>query len=153
MLYDKCVAAVEAANQAGAIEAILLSQMELEEDDELNLGQVGDAEVEAEENAEPEMMTMAGYWDNFLALEAESKEPWATPADDTDEYREGRAVKFFNLSSKVANDLFALNPEIAGCGCFMSYALSCHAKSSRWAIRSAVHVRLASHWAHRVSIS
>lgn len=32
MLYDKRVAAVEAANQAGAIEAILLSQMELEEE-------------------------------------------------------------------------------------------------------------------------
>ena len=45
------------------------------------------------------MMSNARAWDNFLALVAESNEEWAAPADDTDEYRKQRAVKFFNKAT------------------------------------------------------
>ena len=44
------------------------------------------------------MMKNAAKWDNFLALEAEAKREWAKPEDDTLEYREQRAVDFFNAA-------------------------------------------------------
>ena len=42
------------------------------------------------------MMRDAGYWDDFLALVDLMQEPWAIPADDTDEYRQARATRVFN---------------------------------------------------------
>ena len=56
-----------------------VGELQVEEDDELNLGQISEADLEAEEREEPEMMKQAGYWDNFLALEREAKRPWAHP--------------------------------------------------------------------------
>lgn len=53
-------------------------------------------ELEAEEAAEPTMMRDAGYWDDFLKVVLILQEPWATPEDDTDEYRQARAVRVFN---------------------------------------------------------
>ena len=73
-------------------------ELELDEDDELNLGQVTAEELQQEEQDEPDMMKNAAKWDNFLALEAEAKREWAKPEDDTLEYREQRAVDFFNAA-------------------------------------------------------
>ena len=73
----------------------------------------------------------AQYWDNFLALVAALQRPW--DADDTDEYREERAVEAFNLGEPchpprayrrqhlslcsragalVSNDLIEINPSL-----------------------------------------
>ena len=85
------------------------------------------------------MLTHAGYWDDFVALVADSQKPWAEGADDSDTYREGRALTAFNLGApppsvaasaspplrsyaktvtaagaKVANNLLKLNPTLAG---------------------------------------
>ena len=79
-------------------------ELELEEDDELNLGQVTEEEMEQEERDEPQMMKSARSWDNFLALEAEAKKEWAKPEDDTREYREQRAVDFFNAGNVRCGD-------------------------------------------------
>ena len=68
-------------------------EIELEADDDLN---VTADEIAAEEEEEPMMMTHAKYWDNFLDLVNTCNEEWATPEDDTDEYRKGRAVRAFN---------------------------------------------------------
>ena len=46
------------------------------------------------------MMTHAGYWDHYLDLVRETQRPWAEAADDTDDYRKGRAVKLFNLGAR-----------------------------------------------------
>ena len=59
-------------------------------------------------------MLQAGRWDHFLALCREARREWAPPDEDTDEYREDRAVKLFNVSMHVANDIYALNPDLAG---------------------------------------
>ena len=89
-------------------------ELELEEDDELNLGQRTPEELRKEQAEEPDMMQNAERWDNFLALVAESNRPWASPSEDSDAYREGRAVKAFNLGARVANDIYALNPDLVG---------------------------------------
>ena len=81
-------------------------EVELEEDDELNLGDT-DADVEADEQEEPQMMSHASYWDHFLALVRSTQEPWAAPADDTDEYREKRAVDAFNKGGSLPLPRFA----------------------------------------------
>jgi len=73
-------------------------ELELEEDDELNLGDATEQEMEQEERDEPEMMQNARKWDHFMELEAEAKREWAAPEDDTREYREQRAVDFFNAA-------------------------------------------------------
>lgn len=69
---------------------------EVEEDDELG---VTDDEIAAEAAEEADMMTHASYWDDFLALVADSQKPWAEGADDTDAYRKGRALTAFNLGA------------------------------------------------------
>ena len=53
-------------------------------------------ELQAEEGEEPTMMRDAGYWDAFLKLVDILQEPWAEPAQDTQAFRETRAVKVFN---------------------------------------------------------
>ena len=55
-----------------------------------------DEELQAEEDAEPTMMRDAGYWDAFLKLVDILQEPWAEPEQDTQAFREARAVKVFN---------------------------------------------------------
>ena len=67
--------------------------MELGYDPDL---QPTDEEMQAEEEAEPTMMHDAEVWDDFLALIDIIQEPWAAPEDDTDAYREARAVRVFN---------------------------------------------------------
>ena len=42
------------------------------------------------------MMRDAQYWDDFLSLVDIMQEPWAKPEDDTQAYREKRAVRVFN---------------------------------------------------------
>ena len=71
-------------------------EIELEMTDELHVTQ---AQTDAEAADEPEMMKHAGYWDDFLALMAESVRAWACAEEDTDEYRQGRTVKAFNLGA------------------------------------------------------
>eukprot|EP00965_Chrysotila_dentata_P067811 2243877-Pleurochrysis_carterae.AAC.1 len=39
-------------------------------------------------------------WDNFLAYVIAAEKPWASPENDTDEYRKARAVDFFNLGAR-----------------------------------------------------
>lgn len=89
-------------------------EMDLQEDDELHLGEPSAEDIAAEAEAEPAMMRAADVWDNFLALELEARREWATPEADTDEYRKQRAVAFFNAAIKTARDLRALNPELSG---------------------------------------
>ena len=102
------------ANMAGMLNDE--GELELEEDNELNLGNAQPTveELEVETAAEPAMMKAATVWDNFLELKAEVNTPWAAPADDTDDYRKQRALDVFNKANVVARDLHALNPEISG---------------------------------------
>ena len=58
------------------------------------------------------MMQNAAAWDNFLDMVRESQRPWPQGADDTDEYRKGRALAYFNCTSKVCNDLLRLKPTL-----------------------------------------
>ena len=74
---------------------------ELEIDDDGNIGldeddeelQPTEEELAAEEELLPDMMQCAEYWDNFLALVENIQAPWT---EDTDEYRETRAIAAFN---------------------------------------------------------
>ena len=56
------------------------------------------------------MMANAARWDRFLALVAATQEPWPQGEGDTDDYRKGRALKFFNLVLPVCQDLKELKP-------------------------------------------
>ena len=87
-------------------------ELELEEDDELFIDD--DDREQAAEEVTNELELHASYWDHFLALVRWTQEPWADEDDDTDEYREGRAVEAFNLGNAVACDIVALNPDIQG---------------------------------------
>lgn len=92
-------------------------ELELEEDEELNLGDhegVTEEDLQQEEQEEPAMMEAARKWDHFFELVAESNAEWAAPDLDTDEYREQRAVTLFNKATVVARDIKSLNPELAG---------------------------------------
>ena len=53
-----------------------------------------------EEAEEPLMMSNADCWDRFLALVSASAAPWPQGDADTDDYRKGRAVEYFNLSRR-----------------------------------------------------
>lgn len=65
-------------------------------------------EVAAEENEEPLMMADADRWDRFLEFVREDVQaPWTS---DTDEYREMRAVSYFNRSMACSKDLLELKP-------------------------------------------
>eukprot|EP00965_Chrysotila_dentata_P210087 6185679-Pleurochrysis_carterae.AAC.1 len=59
-------------------------------------------------------MEHAQMWDNFLAYIEAAERPWASPDEDTDEYRKERAVEFFNLAGVLATDIYTLNTELAG---------------------------------------
>ena len=87
-----------ATNEAGEVE------MESESDEEL---EATAAEVEVERALADDLELHAEYWDNFLELVADSQADWA---EDTNEYREQRAVSAFNLGTIVANNLITLNP-------------------------------------------
>ena len=67
------------------------------EDDELFLTP---EELEAEAQEEPQMMAHAAMWDRYLAYVAKTQEEWAAAPADTDEYRKGRAVEYFNLGTR-----------------------------------------------------
>lgn len=92
----------------------------MERDDEY---EPTDEEVAAEEAAEPLMMANAARWDRFLALVRSTAAEWPQGAADTDEYRKGRAVEWFNLINPVALDVFALKPTMESwvfhIGCFI----------------------------------
>ena len=81
----------------------------MEEDDEYA---PTEEEIEQEENEEPLMMQNALAWDNFIALIAETSRPWPQGAADTDDYRKGRALAYFNKMSVVGNDILRLKPEM-----------------------------------------
>ena len=57
-------------------------------------------ELQEEEDELPIMMRDAQYWDDFLALVDVLQEPWADPAQDTQAFRESRAVKIFNAGEQ-----------------------------------------------------
>ena len=67
-------------------------------------------EIAAEDDDEPTMMQNAKYWDDFNALVDEAQKPWATPDDDTDDYRKQRAVAFFNVANVRASTVRAPRP-------------------------------------------
>jgi hypothetical protein len=70
-----------------------------------------DAEtLAAEEREESLMCSNATVWDHFLALVRAIQSPWAEGADDTDTYRQMRALQAFNLAIPVVNDLLRLSP-------------------------------------------
>ena len=58
------------------------------------------------------MMSNADKWDDFLALLRASAEPWPQDDRDTDEYRQGRALRWFNLFARVARGLLELKPTL-----------------------------------------
>ena len=45
------------------------------------------------------MMAHAAMWDRFLSYVGKTQEDWASPENDTDSYREGRALQYFNLGA------------------------------------------------------
>ena len=55
------------------------------------------------------MMLHAEMWDNYLAWVRSVQEPWT---DDSDEYRERRAVEYFNHSMQCSRDLLRLKPTL-----------------------------------------
>ena len=65
-------------------------------------------ELEQEEEEEPLMMQNAARWDNFLELVRASQKPWPQGAEDTVDYRKGRALEAFNLGTRCCRDLVAL---------------------------------------------
>ena len=67
-------------------------------------------ETDAESSVMPDLEEHAGYWDHFLELVRECHGPSATWTDDSDEYRELRAINAFNLGILVSNDLITLSP-------------------------------------------
>ena len=72
-----------------------------------------DEEMQKENDEEPLMMQNAQTWDNFIALVAETSRPWPQGVDeDTDDYRKGRALAYFNKMAVVANDVLRLKPEM-----------------------------------------
>ena len=64
-------------------------------------------EIAAERDEEPDMMLHADMWDRFLAWVRAIQAPWES---DTDEYRKGRAVEYFNHSMRCSQDLLRLKP-------------------------------------------
>ena len=81
----------------------------MEEDDEYSPTA---EDVEQEEQEEPLMMQNAEAWDHFIDLVRETSRPWPQGAEDTDEYRKGRAVAYFNKMALVGKDLLRLKPEM-----------------------------------------
>ena len=68
-----------------------------------------DEEIEAESEEEPDMMLHAGMWDNYLEWVRTVQEPWA---EDSDEYRQKRALEYFNNSMQCSRDLLTLKPTL-----------------------------------------
>ena len=69
-------------------------------------------EIEEEESLEPLMMQNAQAWDNFLIMVSDFARPWPQGSPDTDEYRKGRALTYFNNMALVCNDLLRLKPTL-----------------------------------------
>ena len=66
-------------------------------------------QVRKESEEEPVMMQHAEMWDNFLDWVRAVQEPWER---DDDEYRQARAVEYFNLSMQCSRDLLKLKPTL-----------------------------------------
>ena len=64
-------------------------------------------DLAAEAALEPLMVQSAEYWDNFLEWVRDIQTTWTS---DTDEYRETRAVSWFNHSRQCGRDIHALKP-------------------------------------------
>lgn len=69
-------------------------------------------QIEQEEREEPLMIANAGRWDRFLALIHYNQRPWLQGAADTDQYRQNRALRFFQLAVPVVRDLLELKPSM-----------------------------------------
>ena len=83
-----------------------LEEMQIDKDDAFA---PTDAEIESEEKDEPVMMQHAEMWDNFLEWVRAVQAPWE---DDSDEYRDRRAVEYFNHSMRCSRDLKKLKPTL-----------------------------------------
>ena len=66
-------------------------------------------EVNDEKAEAPTMMKHAEMWDNFLDWVRFMQEDWES---DSDDYRKGRAVQWFNFSMQCSRDLLELKPTL-----------------------------------------
>ena len=64
----------------------------------------------AEESEESLMCSNAGVWDHFLTYVRAIQTQWAEGEEDTDSYRQMRALEAFNLAIPVVNALLQLSP-------------------------------------------
>jgi hypothetical protein len=71
-----------------------------------------DEEIAAEEQAEPLMMENAARWDRFLTLVSVGSAEWPQGDADSDDYRKGRAVEWFNHANPVSLDILTLKPTL-----------------------------------------
>ena len=80
-------------------------------------------EVAAEEADEPLMMLNAARWDRFLAHVRCGSAEWPQGDANTDDYRKGRAVDWFNHMNAVALDCLAVKVTMESwvfhIGCFI----------------------------------
>ena len=70
-----------------------------------------DDEVAAETNLYPEMMLHAHDWDCFRQLALRAMRPFDPARGDSQEYREERALEYFNAATKVARAMNRHDPE------------------------------------------
>eukprot|EP00965_Chrysotila_dentata_P190212 6173739-Pleurochrysis_carterae.AAC.3 len=116
-----CVAARPNSSCGDALRVAATAELELEKDEELQVGN-DEAAAKGYGQSAPDMMWHARHGDNSLALVEQSQKAWAEPDDDTDEYRKESAVRLFNADisplsplsvvSQVAHDLLVLNTEM-----------------------------------------
>ena len=94
---DVCAETAAVSNAADE-EAMDISDDEFEPTDE---------EVAAEAAEAPLVATTADRWDRFLNWTRSIEVPWG---DDTDQYRQQRALEYCNHARAVSRDLYALKP-------------------------------------------
>ena len=82
-----------------------VEEMELEGDE----FQPTDEEIEAEKNEEPVMIQHAEMWDRFRAWVRCVQEPWT---QDDDDYRDERALEYFNHALACSRDVLKLKPTL-----------------------------------------
>ena len=66
-------------------------------------------EIRIEEDEVPQMMSHADMWDRFRAWVFSIQEPWTS---DDDDYREQKAVEYFNHLMACSRDLLKLKPTL-----------------------------------------
>ena len=93
----------------GSVQAFMNENGEEEMDVDNDEFAPTDEEIQAEEDAEPQMMLHADMWDRFLAWVRNAQEPYES---DSDEYRKKRAVEYFNHSMRCSRDLIRLKPTL-----------------------------------------